>query len=279
MMRFVVTRAKRVLVVAVFWAIASCGTDTARDAGFDECEGDVLFGRPNESTGLTSDQCKPQCSCGGRVFVAPEYTTADAEALLTWELVDPPAEIVVDPYASPAPPAGDPDHVCGVMIEPAPSKRYTVATYNSQQAAVDAGAKVTHFGACGVCSSLQDLSAYMRNNDLTTPVRQCGLTFINGPLADHVQCLADLGFSRPCAQVWYYNTLHTRSMCAAPCFAGLMDKYHLPDGTLNECLLCDEQMSGDVFKAVAGRTRRNTGLPNAMCRPCSEVQPLVHAYE
>jgi len=54
--------------------------------------------------------------------------------------------------------------------------------------------------------------------------------------------------------------------------------YHLPDGRLNDCLLCDEVQSGPVFKAVAGRTRRNSGLPNALCRPCSEVRPLVHAY-
>ena len=54
--------------------------------------------------------------------------------------------------------------------------------------------------------------------------------------------------------------------------------YHLPDGRLNPCLVCDEEKSGPVFKAVAGRTRRNSGLPNAMCRPCAEANPVVHAY-
>jgi hypothetical protein len=39
-----------------------------------------------------------------------------------------------------------------------------------------------------------------------------------------------------------------------------------------------EVQSGPVFKAVAGRTRRNSGLPNALCRPCSEVTPLEHSY-
>jgi hypothetical protein len=263
----------------VFSVIMSCGKDAATDVGFGECGGEVLFGRPNERTGLTSEQCKPECSCGGRVFVAPEYTIADADALLTWVLTDPPAELTTDPYASAAPTPGDPNQVCAVLIESPATKGYSVTTYDSEQAAHAAGAKLTHFGACGVCSSLQDLSAYMRNNDLTAPVRQCGLDFISGPPAEHIQCLEDLGFSRPCAQVWYYNTLHTRSLCSTPCFATLKDPYHLPDGTLNECLLCDEQMSGDIFKAIAGRTRRNTGLPNAMCRPCSEVKPLVHAYE
>ena len=40
----------------------------------------------------------------------------------------------------------------------------------------------------------------------------------------------------------------------------------------------DEDESGAVFKAYAGRTRRNTGLASTICRPCAEVRPLVHAY-
>ena len=77
-------------------------------------------------------------------------------------------------------------------------------------------------------------SVYMKENDLTTPVRSCGI--LNGTFQTNVVCLQTLGFDLPCAQ------------------------------------------SGPVFKAVSGRTRRNSGLPNALCRPCSEVRPLVHAY-
>ena len=58
----------------------------------------------------------------------------------------------------------------------------------------------------------------------------------------------------------------------------LNDPYNLPDGSLNACLQCDEEQSGPVFKAVAGRSRRNTGLASSMCRPCSEVRPLDHHY-
>jgi len=77
-------------------------------------------------------------------------------------------------------------------------------------------------------------SVCMKENDLTAPVRSCGI--LNGTFQTNVACLQALGFDLPCAQ------------------------------------------SGPVFKAVAGRTRRNSGLPNALCRPCSEVRPLVHAY-
>ncbi len=256
-------------------ALGGCQTDSGPDA----CGGTVLFGRPNAMTGLTDAQCQPRCTCGGTVFEAPDYTAADADALLTYELVNVPAELTSDPYDSPAPAAGDPDEVCGMLPESPGSKRYTLVTYASEEAARDAGAFVTHFGACGLCSSLADLAVYMRNNDLTDPVRECGLVHFAGPPEAHVQCLQDLGFTLPCAQIWYYNTLNTKEACSSPCFATLTDPYHLADGTLNACLACDEEQSGPVFKAVAGRTRRNTGLANAMCRPCSEVRPLVHDYD
>jgi hypothetical protein len=68
-------------------------------------------------------------------------------------------------------------------------------------------------------------------------------------------------------------------VCLEVCLELLDAPYHLPDGSLNACLQCDQEMSGDVFEAVAGRTRRNTGLTSALCRPCAEVRPLVHVYE
>ena len=40
----------------------------------------------------------------------------------------------------------------------------------------------------------------------------------------------------------------------------------------------DISFPGDVFKEVARRTRRSSGLPSALCRPCDEVYPLVHEY-
>lgn len=58
----------------------------------------------------------------------------------------------------------------------------------------------------------------------------------------------------------------------------LEDPYHLPDGSLNACLVCDEENSGNVFKSIGGRTRRNTGLPNALCRSCEEVRPITHDW-
>jgi hypothetical protein len=240
----------------------------------------IQFGRPNEQTGLTAAQCRPQCDCGGAVFQPPTYDAAFVRSLVEdWEHADPYPPLTSDPYALPAPPDDPPDTVCGVLPTGPSGSRpraYRLLNYASEVAARAAGASPTHFGHCGVCSTLANLAVYMRENDLTAPVRACGIT--HPAQADNVACLQALGFDLPCAQVWAYNTANTRTACLTPCLAALGQPYHLPDGRLNECIRCDEAQSGAVFKGAAGRTRRNSGLPNALCRPCSEVRPLVHAY-
>jgi hypothetical protein len=286
-------RAIALAIACASCAIAACKTsdapptttndvDVEAGAPMDACA--VLFGNPNDQTGLTTDQCKPVCACGaasGDAFAPPVYTSAFIQSLITdWTLSTPYATIDSDPYDASVPPEDPPGTVCGVLAGD-PSQRprpYTLVTYPSADAARAAGASVTHFGHCGVCSTLANLAVYMRENDLTAPVRECGLQpSIDGGNAD-VACLEQLGFDLPCAQAWAYDTNHTRDVCIAICISTLRDPYNEPDGALNPCIQCDEDMSGPVFKAVAGRTRRNSGLPNAICRPCSEVQPLVHSY-
>lgn len=257
-------------------AIASCAESSPAPEG--AC--DVLFGRPNQYTGLDSSRCRPSCQCGGVTFEPPTYDATFLEALVTgWELVTPFAEIVSDPYAKPLPDPEPEGLVCAVVPEPptgSGKRRYALETFDDEASARAAGGSPTHFGRCGACSTLENLAVYIREEDLTEPVRACGLT--SKTHDDNVACLRTLGFDRPCAQIWAWNTQHTRSACLAPCLAALGAPYHDESGALNECLACDERESGPVFKAVAGRTRRNSGLPNAMCRPCSEVRPLVHDY-
>jgi hypothetical protein len=253
-------------------------TGSPADAGPDlDAPCAVLFGNPNDKTGLDASQCQPVCTCGGQDFVAPAYDAGFIQSLITeWQIATPYAPLTADPYDAGAPAPSAPGTVCAVLPQ-APfdtiPHRYTLVTYSSEAAAVAAGAKVTHFDACGVCSTLADLAVYMANDDLTAPVRNCGFD-----PSTEVSCLQQLGFDLPCAQIWAYNIDNTRSACFDLCAPLLNAPYNTPDGGLNACLQCDEDQSGPVFKAVAGRTRRNTGIPNALCRPCSQVQPLVHAY-
>jgi hypothetical protein len=257
---------------------AGASSGTPADAGPDvNAPCTVLFGSPNDKTGLDASMCQPVCTCGGQDFVPPVYDAGFIQSLITdWQLATPYPPLTSDPYEAGAPTPDAPGTVCAVLPQGDPGtvpRPYTLVTYPSQAAAEAAGAKVTHFDGCGVCSTLANLVVYMNNDDLTAPVRNCGFD-----PSTELACLQQLGFDLPCAQAWAYDTDHTRSVCLTTCVPLLYATYNTPDGSLNACIQCDEDESGPVFKAVAGRTRRNSGIPNAICRPCSEVQPLVHAY-
>jgi hypothetical protein len=248
----------------------TCDSEAFREGAPPEAS-EPLFGSPSAGTGLDADACAPACGCGPD---APTYTPDDIEALLGLTLDDPPGPLDVDPYA--VPPEPQEAGVCAVVrLEPS---RYRLTTVASPSDAAAAGALVTHDGQCGLCSTLQDLAVYLANPDLTEPVRACGISGVLGGEETHLGCLEALGFTRPCAQIWRYNTLNTMAECLDVCVAALDAPYHAPDGALNPCLQCDEEHSGPVFKAVAGRTRRNSGIPSALCRPCETVFPVIHQY-
>ncbi len=181
-----------------------------------------------------------------------------------------------DPYSTWAgrtPPRPPPDTVCGVRFD-ADRIHYRLATYPSAAEAAGAGYRVTHTGGCGACSTLQDLAVYLERPDLTTPVRRCGMQ--PGTLG----CIEALGFSHPCAQIWDFNVQNTRRECFGVCMRSWMsgEPSTRADGMLNDCLQCDEDRSGPVFKVVAGRTRRNSGIRSSIPRPNEEVAQVVHDY-
>ncbi len=229
-----------------------------------------FFGAPVAQTGLTGDQCGP--SCPG--FASRDFTPAEIAQLRQWTNTAPYAELTSDPYADPVP--ARPDGVCAIVVDDLAAKAYHPETFASPEAAAAAGAILTHWDACGLCSTLQDFALYAENRDLGEPVRQCGLDNFGQPFDSLLACLEGLGFTRPCAEIWGYNVLNTRAKCLNECIRP--DYYNQEDGSLSPCLACDEQESGPWFKAVAGRTRRNTGLASAICRPCSEVRPVAHDY-
>ncbi len=252
------------LLLGAVWVLGT-GCDRAEQP-------EKLFGQPVAQTGLTGDQCGPSCPSIG--FVSRDFTLAEIAAMRQWKNTAPYAELAADPYSEPVP--SRPEGVCAIVVDDLSARTYHPETFSSAEAAAAAGAILTHYDACGLCSTLEDFALYAENRDLGAPVRQCGLDNFGQPFESLVACLEALGFTRPCAQIWGYNVLNTRANCLNECIRP--DYYHQEDGSLSPCLACDERESGPWFKAVAGRTRRNTGLASSICRPCSEVRPVAHDY-
>lgn len=169
------------------------------------------------------------------------------------------------------------DTVCGLVYPRSDCARYHLRTFNSSAEAEAAGATVTHQGACGVCSTTQDLAAYMNTTDMTAAGTKCGVAAVLSP-ALGLACFERLGLSRPCALIWTQDALADTAACGAVCAKDLRAPYNGPPPAcaLNDCLQCDEDEAGPLFKRFAGRTRRRSGLESAIARPCDSVASLEH---
>lgn len=157
-----------------------------------------------------------------------------------------------------------------------PLVNYTMQTFDSQTQA--SNAVITHLGPCGACSTTQDLAAYMRHSDMVHKGRRCTNRVLMFGIASGVSCYQQLGFTKPCATIWAFNSLNTATICRKTCVRHLFSPPNLPEPhcKLNECLQCDEQKSGPTFSRFAGRTRRNSGLRTPILRPCEGLANLHH---
>ncbi|CAB9518000.1 expressed unknown protein [Seminavis robusta] len=139
--------------------------------------------------------------------------------------------------------------------------------------------QITHYGACGVCSNLQDLAVYVANPDLTSKGQECGAKALFSQQLG-VECFIRAGYTPACAKMWMYNTLETGDKCKDLClpftFQGMPNNGPPPTCTIADCLWCDEVYSGPNFKKVAARTRRRSGLLSAIARPCDDILIVNH---
>lgn len=269
---------RRLVVVVAALTVSSCGdasrAATALPLPDPSCEG--RYGAPNENTGLSLDDCFARIE-GNETWGPRVWDAAALADLRSWTLENPPVVLMEDPYLTTPDLQPDEEAVCAVMVTGL--KEYRLKTFTSSSEAELAGGVVTHGFACGLCSSLEDLAAYAETTDQTGPVRQCALEN-QGRVEELDACIQDaVGFTPPCARIWAYNALNDSRECLSICVAELDSSYNQEDGSLNPCLQCDEDNSGPVFKTMAGRTRRGSGLAAAICRPCNQVWRVDHEYD
>ena len=114
--------------------------------------------------------------------------------------------------------------------------------------------------------------------DLTTKGKRCG--FWPG-IGLKTICYMRTGMTTTCAEIFAFNTRNTAKHCKGIClkyfFFGRSINNN-EDGSLNECLQCDKENSGPVFKYYAGRTRRSSGIVSEIGREDSEIVSLEHCY-
>ena len=190
--------------------------------------------------------------------------------------LNPPVRLLDDPYLFDKKPLNQTGY-CAVEISRF-GLDYFLHNVSTELDALSRDWKITHKGHCGVCSTLKDLAVYMQNKDLTAPVRSCGIFSWLKPY--FMECMRNLGFTPPCSDIWYYNARNTAKHCFGICLISWItgEPYNKKDGSLNDCLKCDEDKSGPWFKLYSGRTRRNSGIRSEIDRNRTDIYNLTHHY-
>jgi len=166
---------------------------------------------------------------------------------------------------------------CAVKFVPG-TLEYYLRTFETEAQANAEGWKITHKDKCGACSTLRDLAVYLHHRDLTAPVRKiAAIGFISSWFFEGMD---NLGFTEDCAKIWYYNSKNTARECLGTCMLSWVkgEASNNQDGSLNECLYCDEVKSGPIFQRYAGRTRRNSGIISSIGRYECDVYDMHHHY-
>ena len=159
------------------------------------------------------------------------------------------------------------DLVCGLAKNgTGAAARETLDGSTEALPAVQADYQVMNCGACGECSTVQDVDLYRKTKDtLTDTATECAVNaFLGRSLVE--QCFAEaIGFTQGCERCWVDNVMCDLDNCKWTCLKMILSRQRKnkaggDEGELNDCLKCDERICGPPFFACAGANRRTSGV-------------------
>jgi len=167
----------------------------------------------------------------------------------------------------------DKKSVCALKYTDDSKNTYSLQDFTDAEAAIKSGYFVTHQGLCGACSNLHDLAVYL-SQDLTKSVSNCASKISSD------QCLKDIGFTPSCYYMWKSAFDISYNECYWPCLMSWWNNEpnNKPDGSLNACLQCSEDVAAPVFNYYAGRNTENSGIETAVKFPEEDMYRIDHCY-
>eukprot|EP01098_Paradermamoeba_levis_P002953 TRINITY_DN1393_c0_g1_i1.p1 TRINITY_DN1393_c0_g1~~TRINITY_DN1393_c0_g1_i1.p1 ORF type:complete len:208 (-),score=55.84 TRINITY_DN1393_c0_g1_i1:23-589(-) len=150
--------------------------------------------------------------------------------------------------------------------------------YPSKEAAHSANTTVINCGNCGACSNRNDINIYnFTRNNLTQFTTRCAYLYTLFGEAASRKCMEALGFTTPCLDCWMDNILCDRQKCLWICIwvTATGQPHNKPDGSLNDCLACDERECGPPFIKCAGANRRTSGISSDIDRDKEQICKIV----
>jgi len=235
--------------------------------------------------------CESGCHCYGSEGNCPSYPTITENMLPTFRALTHvnPKDLQCDPFESSACVSTiEEGEACVVdLIAPNATSEsscpsgysYRLQSVPSLDTAIADGQYITHTGACGTCSSLQDLALMIEYPNIPYKAQQCffrstALKYID----EAITCYEEVGFTLSCSTTLAY---HQRSIvqkecgyqCAAWAYDGDLGNPSCQD--VSGCGACVDELGISArLELVAGRTFANSGYPSQKAQQCSDIAPV-----
>lgn len=156
-----------------------------------------------------------------------------------------------------------------------------VTTFASRDEAHSAGYTIAHCGACGECSSWQNLRLqYTTRNYLAKESARCARkSLLQGRDAVH-NCLKQepIGFTDNCAQCWTTDIFCARSHCAfiflQSNLINTVSNFQVGEDTITAAT-CEEAMCELEFVPCSGANRRRMNITSTIARPGQQLCGIV----
>jgi len=156
-----------------------------------------------------------------------------------------------------------------------------IKTFHDSNAAKSAGYTVAHCGACGQCSTWNDLRLqYTTRNFLAKESAKCAKkSLILGQNAVHA-CLQEepIGFSDQCASCWTADIMCARKHCAFIFLQSNMintvSNFQV-GGEIITASTCEEAMCEIEFVPCSGANRRRMNITSSITRPDKQLCNIV----
>lgn len=227
----------------------------------------IQLAAPDGSTG--TEECSPFNDLGKDM---PDFE----QGQLPQCVLDPPQSGNYCGYKYPN--AGNDDEFCE-------GREYEMASYETLQDLEADGAQLIHHGACGVCSNAQDVWTKMDTLDnIATRSVVCAVTYLmSRDFNALLDCVSDLGWSKPCALQWAHYTIATTLLCSNECMPDSSNNVEgngpPPACEYSSCFVCSwEKYPLDKANYdLAGYSGPRGGVVDrGASHKCSVYQPVVY---
>eukprot|EP00980_Cylindrotheca_fusiformis_P005465 scaffold1169_cov120-Cylindrotheca_fusiformis.AAC.15 len=174
-----------------------------------------------------------------------------------------------------------PDYVTGeVCAWDTAGPEANITTFDTVEEALTANFSIVHCGACGACSTWNDLSLQWTTRTYLADVAQdCAKKSLFGGEDAVFKCNnEDIGFTDDCAMCWTVDELCAKKNCVFIFLQGVMiNKLTSFEVGPNEITsaTCDEAMCGPEFVPCSGATRRRMNIVSTIARPIEQQCTII----